>query len=78
LTPTFLIYQKSGSDNQQLRTVGHLGHTHLGDLLLRTTCVRDNGVQHDFMMLNPLRGTAAATGAIERAVRVLRKALRSG
>ena len=27
------------------------------------------------MMLNPLRGTAAATGAIEQAIGVLRKAL---
>jgi hypothetical protein len=30
---------------------------------------------HDFMMLNPLRQTAASTAAIEQAVHVLRKAL---
>jgi hypothetical protein len=40
---------------------------------VRTTCVRYNGILHDFMMLNPLRHTAATTGAIEQAVHVLRK-----
>ena len=34
-----------------------------------------NGTLHDFMMLNPLRDTAAATAAIEQAVHVLRTAL---
>ena len=42
---------------------------------MRTTCVRVNGTLHDFMMLNPLRETAAATAAIEQAVHVLRTAL---
>jgi acetyl esterase len=42
---------------------------------VRTTCVRYNGILHDFMMLNPLRHTAATTGAIEQAIHVLRKAL---
>ena len=42
---------------------------------MRTTCVRYNGTIHDFMMLNPLRGTAATTGAVEQAVHILRKAL---
>src|SRR5262249_52531509 len=45
---------------------------------VRTTSVRFNGILHDFMMLNPLRGTAASTGAIEQAIHVLGKALRSG
>ena len=40
-----------------------------------TTSVRCNGIHHDFMMLNPLRLTQATTGAIEQAIRVLRKAL---
>jgi acetyl esterase/lipase len=44
---------------------------------IRTTCVRYNGTIHDFMMLNPLRATAATTAAIEQAVGVLRKALGS-
>ena len=42
---------------------------------MSTTCVRYNGILHDFMMLNPLRETAAATGAIEQAIQVLRTAL---
>jgi len=41
---------------------------------VRATSVRYNGIPHDFMMLNPLRGTAA-TGAIEQAIHVPRKAL---
>jgi acetyl esterase len=41
---------------------------------VRTTSVRYNGIVHDFMMLNPLRGTAATTGAVEQALHVLRKA----
>ena len=39
------------------------------------TTVRYDGITHEFMMLNPLRHTAAATGAIEQAIHVLRKAL---
>jgi acetyl esterase len=42
---------------------------------VRTTAVRYNGIHHDFMMLNPLRETAAATGAVEQAIHILRKAL---
>jgi hypothetical protein len=38
--------------------------------------VRFNGICHDFMMLNPLRGTAATAAAVEQAVHVLRQALR--
>ncbi len=34
-----------------------------------------NGTLHDFMMLNPLRGTAATTHAVEQAIHVLRTAL---
>ena len=39
------------------------------------TSVRYNDTHHDFMMLNPLRQTAAPTGAIEQAIDVLRTAL---
>ena len=42
---------------------------------LRTTSVRFNGIIHDFLMLNPVRGTAATTAALEQAIHVLRKAL---
>jgi acetyl esterase len=41
---------------------------------VRTTSVRFNRIIHDFMMLNPLRETAASTAAIEQAIHVLRKA----
>ena len=34
-----------------------------------------HGTIHDFLMLNPVRGTAAATAALEQATHVLRKAL---
>lgn len=40
----------------------------------RSPEARYNGIIHDFMMLNPLRETAAATAAVEQAIRVLRKA----
>jgi acetyl esterase len=40
-----------------------------------TTSVRFNGAIHDFLVLNPLRGTAATTAAAELAVRGLRRAL---
>ena len=42
---------------------------------MRTTSVRVNGTIHDFMMLNPVRGTAATTAALEQAIHILRKAL---
>jgi acetyl esterase/lipase len=41
---------------------------------VRTTLVRYDGTIHDFMMLNPLRSSAASTAAIEQAIHVLRKA----
>jgi hypothetical protein len=44
---------------------------------VRTTSVRYNGIIHDFMMLNPLREAAASTGAVEQAIHILRKALRT-
>lgn len=44
---------------------------------VRCTTVRYSGTLHDFMMLNPLRETAAATGAIAQAIQVLRQALRA-
>ena len=42
---------------------------------VRTTSVHYKGTIHNFMMLNPLRETAAVTGAVEQAIHVLRKAL---
>ena len=43
---------------------------------VRTTSIRYNGIIHDFLMLNPLRETAATSAAVDQAVNVLRKALK--
>jgi acetyl esterase len=62
-------------ENDVLRDEGEAYGRKLTEAGVRTTSVRYNGILHDFMMLNPLRGTAASTGAIEQAIGVLRKAL---
>ncbi|MDV3123618.1 alpha/beta hydrolase [Mycobacterium sp. 21AC1] len=41
---------------------------------VRCTCVRYASTFHDFMLLNPLRRTAAATAAISQAIQELRRA----
>jgi acetyl esterase/lipase len=61
-------------ENDVLRDEGEAYGRKLTEAGVRTTTVRYNGTLHDFMMLNPVRGTAAATGAIEQAIHVLRKA----
>jgi acetyl esterase/lipase len=58
-----------------LRDEGEAYARRLTQAGVRTTSVRVNGTHHDFMMLNPLRDTAATTAAIEQAIHVLRKAL---
>jgi acetyl esterase len=73
LPETFLIVD----ENDVLRDEGEAYARRLTEAGVRTTSVRYNGVLHDFMMLNPIRETAAATGAIEQACRVLHKALHS-
>ena len=62
-------------ENDVLRDEGEAYARRLTAAGVRTTSVRFNGICHDFLMLNPLRGTAAATAAVEQAVHVLRKAL---
>jgi acetyl esterase/lipase len=62
-------------ENDVLRDEGEAYARTLTAAGVRTTSVRYNGIIHDFMMLNPLRGTAATTGAVEFAIHVLRKAL---
>jgi acetyl esterase len=62
-------------ENDVLRDEGEGYARKLSEAGVRTTSVRYNGIIHDFMMLNPLRGTAAATAAIEQAIAVLGKAL---
>jgi acetyl esterase len=71
LPEAFLIVD----ENDVLRDEGEAYARRLTEAGVRTTCVRYNGILHDFMMLNPLRHTAATTGAIEQAIHVLRKAL---
>jgi acetyl esterase/lipase len=71
LPEAFLIVD----ENDVLRDEGEAYARKLLQAGVRTTCVRYNGILHDFMMLNPLRRTAATTGAVEQAIHVLRKAL---
>ncbi|MGN6427974.1 MAG: alpha/beta hydrolase [Leifsonia sp.] len=62
-------------ENDVLRDEGEAYARKLTEAGVRTTSVRYNGTIHDFMMLNPLRPSAAVTAAVEQAVHVLRKAL---
>jgi acetyl esterase len=71
LPETFLIVD----ENDVLRDEGEAYARKLTEAGVRTTSVRYNGIIHDFMMLNPVRETAAATAAIEQAIAILRKAL---
>jgi acetyl esterase/lipase len=73
LPEAFLIVD----ENDVLRDEGEAYARKLTEAGVRTTSVRFNGIIHDFMMLNPLRQTAASTAAIEQAIHVLRKALRT-
>lgn len=61
-------------ENDVLRDEGEQYGRHLIEAGVRTTLVRYDGTIHDFMMLNPLRSSAATTAAIEQAIHVLRKA----
>lgn len=61
-------------ENDVLRDEGEAYARKLTEAGVRTTSVRFNGIIHDFMMLNPLRGTAATTAAVDLAVSALRKA----
>jgi acetyl esterase len=71
LPEAFLIVD----ENDVLRDEGEAYARKLTQAGVRTTSVRYNGIIHDFMMLNPVRETAATSGAIEQAVHILRKAL---
>jgi len=62
-------------ENDVLRDEGEAYARNLTAAGVPTTSVRYNGTIHDFLMLNPVRGTAATTAALEQAVHVLRKAL---
>jgi acetyl esterase/lipase/nucleoside-diphosphate-sugar epimerase len=61
--------------NDVLRDEGEAYARKLTAAGVRTASVRVNNTLHDFMMLNPLRVTAAASAAVEQAIHVLRVAL---
>ncbi|MFI2102661.1 alpha/beta hydrolase [Isoptericola sp. NPDC019693] len=65
-------------ENDVLRDEGEAYARTLVAAGVRTTTVRYNATIHDFMMLNPLRPSAASSGAIAQAVGVLRAALHAG
>ena len=71
LPPAFVIVD----ENDVLRDEGEAYARRIAEAGVTTTSVRYNGILHDFMMLNPLRGTRAATAAIAQAIDVLRTAL---
>jgi acetyl esterase/lipase len=64
-------------ENDVLRDEGEAYARRLIQAGVPTTSVRYNAIIHDFMMLNPVRATQAATAAVEQAIRALRKALRT-
>ena len=59
-------------ENDVLRDEGEAYARKLTQAGVRTTSVRVNGTIHDFMMLNPVRATAASSAAIELAIHALR------
>ncbi|MFG2359780.1 alpha/beta hydrolase [Streptomyces sp. NPDC048521] len=71
LPPAFVVVD----ENDVLRDEGEAYARKLIQAGVATTSIRYNATLHDFMMLNPVRGTQASTAAIEQAVHVLRKAL---
>lgn len=62
-------------ENDVLRDEGEAYARKLVQAGVPTTSIRYNATLHDFMMLNPVRGTQASSAAVEQAVHVLRKAL---
>jgi acetyl esterase/lipase len=70
LPETFLIVD----ENDVLRDEGEAYGRKLIEAGVPTTLVRYDATIHDFMMLNPLRSSAATTAAVEQAVLILRKA----
>lgn len=60
-------------ENDVLRDEGEAYGRKLIEAGVPTTLVRYDATIHDFMMLNPLRTSAASTAAIEQAIHTLRK-----
>lgn len=61
-------------ENDVLRDEGEHYARNLTAVGVPTVCVRYNGIVHDFLTLNDLRGTAAAIAAMEQATSALREA----
>jgi acetyl esterase/lipase len=74
LPPAFVIVD----GNDALRDEGEAYARRLTAADVPTTSVRCNCALHDFMALDPVRGTWAARAATAQAVAVLRGALHSG
>ncbi|MCO6008530.1 alpha/beta hydrolase [Actinoallomurus purpureus] len=74
LPPALVIVDES----DVLRDEGEAYARRLTQAGVPTTSVRYNGIIHDFMMLNPVRTTNAATAAIEQAIRTFRNVLGTG
>lgn len=64
-------------EHDVLRDEGEAYASKLTEAGVRCSSVRYNGTLHDFMMLDPVRETAAATMATAQAIDVLRQALHS-
>ncbi|MDF6046230.1 alpha/beta hydrolase [Streptomyces sp. JH14] len=62
-------------ENDVLRDEGEAYARKLTEAGVPTTSIRYNGTLHDFMMLNPIRPTNAATAAMHQAITTLRSAL---
>ncbi|GAA1280803.1 hypothetical protein Psi02_66990 [Planotetraspora silvatica] len=74
LPPAFVVVD----ENDVLRDEGEAYARKLIAAGVPTISVHYNGTLHDFMMLNPVRSTAAAGAAIAQAIEVLKTALTSG
>lgn len=74
LPPALLIVD----EGDVLRDEGEAYAAKLRQAGVPIVTVRYNGIIHDFMMLNPVRETQAATAAIKQAIAVLREALGTG
>lgn len=71
LPPAFLLVDEA----DVLRDEGEGYAAHLRAAGVAVTTVRYDGINHDFMMLNPLSATHAARAAIAQSIAVLRQAL---
>jgi len=67
LPPAYVLV----AEQDVLRDEGEAYAAHLRAAGVPVTTVRYDGVHHDFMMLNPLRETAAARAAIEQAIHAI-------